>query len=364
MTEGAHDPDKSALLRGGRRSRRRFRPFKALCQLFFLMLFGIGLCMALTLLVARTAGFRDLLARSVGKTMGTPVEIGGSVLGADMVLTLRDIRLPHPLPHAEGSIRELRLLPDWRRSRERRSLAYGGMELRDVTLHVMETKSGTREPAALMRPMGLDTWKNEVRGPPKAGVAGRLPKPAPPQAVPETRNERWRPWLFGMAECRFSIHNLHLVLHDEDGVEQAVFEEIRVEVEPGASGGDRLHRNARYRIDGKYQILANHMPSQDVHLEWMNEDGTWVLLRLEAERKLVFWVNRVLSGESAGPLAAREGPQETVGPEKTIPAIPARGISVMVGTNVVFQHETHENDPDEIKRILREFLDELPEATP
>jgi hypothetical protein len=369
MSEGAHDPDKSALLRGTRASRRRFRPIRAFVRFVCLLTFAAVLLVGLGLLVTRTAGFRELLARAVGKSLGTPVEIGACALGPDMVLSLAGLRFPHPLPHAEGGVGELRLIPDWRRTRENRSLTFGGLVLRDVTLHVMETGVGTREPVALTRPLGLDTWKVRAntrpgkpasRRPPDTIAPGLLPAHPVPTAAPAAASPKpWRPWTLRWTDCAISVHNLRLVLHDEQGMEQAVFEDVRVEVNPGRGEADPMDRNARYRIDGKYRILSNHMPSQDLHLEWMNEDGTWILLRLEAERKLVFWVNRVLSGESAGPLAARGDAVPDIVEAQPVPT-PLQELSVLVGTNVLFQRETGESDPAEIKRILREFLDEPP----
>jgi hypothetical protein len=373
MSEGAHDPDKSALLRGTRASRRRARPFRAFVRFVCLLAFTAALLFGLALLVTRTAGFRELLARAVGKSLGTPVEIGDCALGPDMVLSLRGVRFPHPLPHAEGGIEELRLLPDWRRTRENRALTFGELVLRDVTLHVMETRLGTREPVALTRPMGLDTWKVRAaprsdkplsRRPPDTISPGPLPTlPVPTEEPAAAVTKPWRPWILRLADCRISVHKLRLVLHDEQGLEQAVFEDVRVEVDPGRGNGDPMERNARYRIDGKYRILSNHMPSQDLHLEWMNEDGTWILLRLEAERKLVFWVNRVLSGESAGPLAARDEAVPVADAPAPTPT-PLQELSVLVGTNVLFQRETEETDPEEIKRMLREFLGDPPAPRP
>ncbi len=283
-------------------------PLRALIRLFSLLLLTLLILYGIVLLVARSNGFRDLLAERLSTALGDTVTLTETRLNPDLTFELRGIDLPHELPTAGCRIGRARFRVDWPASLAAKSLVYGRFEAADIELDIVESADGSRQPEALLGLIGLQRW----RGGEESTEAGRERMEKLLRAVEKVETPaKTTPGRLVVDGNRMQMRflGLNIRLFDAAGVKQLEFADVVVGFDPGLDPDPVLPPKPRYRVHGLSRVPQGpDFRSTPIALDLLYNEGQWVLLEFEAESRLLFWMNRVLAGEMAGPLAENVTP--------------------------------------------------------
>ncbi len=299
----ADEPELRGLQTVAPTPHRGCNPFAPLARILLLLLFSLGILYGILLVVTRTRGFLDLVARRATEAVGTPVSLGGIRLEPDFSLEIVNLSLLHPIPQARLHVTRARLRPDWAASLEARRLVYGRVEAFDIEAGVVEARDGSREPGFLLRRIGLDRWREP---PPATAEKTASPSPfpngedTPPLPIPRLPIVR-----LNGNRMDIALHGLTLTLHDADGEPKLALHDLRVGIAPGRPTRDVVPPHPRYWIEGESAFPGS--PRHPLRLDLLRNGHEWVLLQLEAESRLLFAVHRLLSG-APSPLVEEPAP--------------------------------------------------------
>lgn len=299
------EADRAGTMRKLKKRRRRRLRLGGCLTLLVLMLLAPLALYGVVLFASGTEGGRQWVEGLLSRRLDAPVTVDAFRVTRSLDLAFEGVSLTGGGLETSGArIDRARLHFSPTASRRKRAMVYDRIDIRGVTLDVMETRAGTREPVALTRLAGLDFWGDRrLEGVPAlARLQAHANGAVESETVRETSsNTLQRKWVqLSPQHMEISMTGVNIRILDTQGVSQCEFSDLEVGVDPGLE--TVATPATRYSVRGSYQMRRRSM--QPLHLEILHQQGEWHFIHIEADQRFLRWLGDVLSGESAGPLVA------------------------------------------------------------